>query len=49
MTDNANCEFEGKRTSSHLFEYTLIPSKCETKEFAGPTEITDEIIKTVDC
>lgn len=48
MTDNANCEFGEKQTSSHLLECTLLPSGCEIKDLIWLIEIVNEMIGIVE-
>lgn len=45
MVDDANSECGKKQTSNHLFEWTLVSSKCEMKDFVRLTKITDEMIR----
>lgn len=43
-----NCECGEKQTSSHMFECTLLPIRCEMKDFIGLTEITDKTIEITE-
>jgi len=45
MTDR---KCEEKQTSNHLFGCTLIPGRCEMKDFVGLTEITDKMIRIIE-